>query len=322
MTALNFQALAATLDTIARDTWVLLADGRKLGLSMGETTITDINLLNIRREHPELVIHKHTAREEVRTGADWEWWIGADQGWLCLVFQAKRVSREGRYSGLLQKVPSGRRLQVDVLLQSCWDRTLRLDGGVWPIYCFYNSWIERWPRNAPSLIYTDQQLKQHDSIDFPAFGCAIVGAQIVRQVLMNAYFSRRRTLRDTYLPYSRPWSHLFGRDATASRDLEGVAREIAILMDKDAVMQDLPRGVEVAALQVPSGPRELEITSHEVAPTTSPEARRVRLDWQDIGLVRQPPEYVLDLLGRGPRRRRLKPLARRVVVLTERGLLV
>lgn len=42
------------------------------GSGMGEVGITDHNMLTLRREHPSLIIHKHTAYEENRTGADWK----------------------------------------------------------------------------------------------------------------------------------------------------------------------------------------------------------------------------------------------------------
>jgi hypothetical protein len=28
----------------------------------------------LRREHPSLVVYKHALYDEIRTGADWEWW--------------------------------------------------------------------------------------------------------------------------------------------------------------------------------------------------------------------------------------------------------
>ena len=92
--------LRTTLDHLARATWTDIADGRQLGLGMGEVGITDRNMLVLRREHPSLLIHKHGPYEEVRTGADWEWWLGTPGGWICLVFQAKVLDANGRYPGI------------------------------------------------------------------------------------------------------------------------------------------------------------------------------------------------------------------------------
>src|SRR5690348_12804348 len=93
-------SLTATLEKLARATWADISEGRRLGVGMGEVGITDHNMLALRREHPALIIHKYTVHEEVRTGADWEWWLGAAEGWICLVFQAKLLDPDGRYPGV------------------------------------------------------------------------------------------------------------------------------------------------------------------------------------------------------------------------------
>jgi hypothetical protein len=128
---------------------------------------------------------------------------------------------------------------------------------------------------------------------------------------------RRRTLRDSYLPYSRPWSHLFSGAATEAAGFESITSGIASLMDENVVMKDLPTRPIASGLQFPSIPRGARSPSS----MRSREVWRARLDWHDVGLVSQPPEYVIDLLNQQPRPRRLKPLARRIVVLTEPGML-
>ena len=90
--------LRQTLENLARATWTDIDAGRQLSVPMGETGITDRNMLALRREHPSLVVHKHAAYEEIRTGADWEWWLGTPDGWICLVFQAKVLSAARRYA--------------------------------------------------------------------------------------------------------------------------------------------------------------------------------------------------------------------------------
>ena len=168
-----------------------------LGVGMGEVGITDRNLLALRRQHPDLLVHKHSAREEVRTGADWEWWIGTASGWTCLVFQAKRLGDDGRYHGLTKVQPSGLR-QVDALIRACWDRSNRLQGVVWPLYCLYNSWPGAWPDGVPNLLYSQTSLQPVSVADLSLYGCAVVEAQVVRQVVTGRQYSHRRTVRDTY----------------------------------------------------------------------------------------------------------------------------
>jgi hypothetical protein len=126
---LDVATIRASLDILARTTWSDLSDGWRLSIGMGETSITDRNLLALRRQHPTLLMHKHAAHEEVRTGADWEWWIASREGWISLVFQAKRLDSNLRYSGLTAKQPNGTR-QVDSLIKTCWNRSVRLGGAV------------------------------------------------------------------------------------------------------------------------------------------------------------------------------------------------
>jgi hypothetical protein len=112
----NIAALKSTLDTLAQTTWTDIAEGRRLGVGMGEVGITDHNMLALRRAHPSLLVHKHSAHEEVRTGADWEWWLRISGKWICLVFQAKVLNINGRYPGITKGQTDGKP-QVDLLLR-------------------------------------------------------------------------------------------------------------------------------------------------------------------------------------------------------------
>ena len=61
-------------------------------VSYGEETITETNLLEIRRRHPKLVhIHAFSKRVEATNGADWEWHIIGSKRTLKMRVQAKRV---------------------------------------------------------------------------------------------------------------------------------------------------------------------------------------------------------------------------------------
>jgi hypothetical protein len=110
--------LRPTLERLARKTWTDIAASRQLGVPMGETTLTDNNMLSLRSEQPSLVVYKHTAREEVLTGADWEWWLHTSDGWICLIFQAKLLSAEGKYEGITKGKTQGK-AQIGALLVDC-----------------------------------------------------------------------------------------------------------------------------------------------------------------------------------------------------------
>ena len=63
-------------------------------VSYGEETITEINLLEIRRRHPELVrVSAFTKPGEAKSGADWEWYIVGRKYTAKMRVQAKRLQR-------------------------------------------------------------------------------------------------------------------------------------------------------------------------------------------------------------------------------------
>ena len=64
------------------------------GVSYGEETITETNLLEIRRRHPKHVhLHTFSRHAESRNGADWERHIVGRRRTLKMRVQAKRVQR-------------------------------------------------------------------------------------------------------------------------------------------------------------------------------------------------------------------------------------
>jgi hypothetical protein len=295
--ARDIMTLRSTLARLARTTWKDIEEGRSLGVPMGEVGITDRNMLALRREHPSLVIHKHAVNEEVRTGADWEWWLSTADGWLCLVFQAKVLDCNRRYPGITKGLGEGTP-QVDALLRSCFQRSERLNGAVWPMYCFYNNWPGGWPENVPNLEQADPQAMSRE--DLQLYGCAVADAWSVRQILAQRIYSHRRTLRDSYLPVSRPWSMIFPGPA----DSTGYRPEHTLKM-----LSSLRYG----KAQLESGHRSrlMELESNKTRRNDRGAIYRNPVS------ISQPPEYVLDLLEGTVKPRRLKPIARRVVILPE-----
>ncbi len=296
----SYAALKATLDILSRATWVDMEEGRRLGVGMGEVGITDRNALALRREHPALLIHKHSAYEEVRTGADWEWWLRTADGWMCFVFQAKVLNANGRYPGITKSRPDGK-AQIDLLLHGCLRRSERLNGTVWPLYCFYNSWSGGWPDGvrrydgAYPYVPSDEELQ--------LYGCAAANAWSVQHVLTDRAYSSRRTLRNSYLPVSRPWSRIFPDPAVPTTSSPSQAM------------------IELSSWM--PGRRQLPPPTPSIFPPDdmgdeSGGGRRDRMAiYHDPALIGRPPDYVLDLLEGSVQARRLKPLARRVVILPE-----
>lgn len=125
--------LEGILESLARDTWERLRDSIGLDIRFGEETITDLLLLDLKRQGPggSRVIQtpKHN---EKHTGTDWEWWIGTPRiGWLRFAVQAKKMNLKNyRYDSLSHKV--GGTLQIDLL-----ERYATSNDAI-PIYCLYN----------------------------------------------------------------------------------------------------------------------------------------------------------------------------------------
>lgn len=108
---------------LARSAWVYwrLVQAEQHGLSLGEVTLTETLLLDIREALPGLQVTMYTQRQEARTGADWqwEWWFHGTR-WFGIRAQAK----------LLKEIPGGtagydlgflsgkaKNLQLDLLVQ-------------------------------------------------------------------------------------------------------------------------------------------------------------------------------------------------------------
>ena len=104
-----------------RDVWV----------SYGEETITESNLLETRRRHPEHVrIRTFSKRKEAKTGADWEWHIVGRRRTVKMRVQAKRLQSDNVLK-VKYKVKSSGRQQRCLLIAGA--RAARMK----PVYCIY-----------------------------------------------------------------------------------------------------------------------------------------------------------------------------------------
>jgi hypothetical protein len=118
----------------AARTWDFLAEGASYKILPGEETLTDINLIELKRTLPPLIYtEKFTRYREGRdTAADWEWWIGDRDTWLGLRVQAKRLDpytqRYELFAGDRRKALK----QGDQFMEAALSGTERL----YPVYCF------------------------------------------------------------------------------------------------------------------------------------------------------------------------------------------
>lgn len=122
----------ALFEELAAGTWERLMYSVLLSCSQGETTITDLNLLELIRAHlPGLRIYKAHSRDESRYGFDWEWFVGRPGSWFRYSVQAKKLDiHSQRYKSLRHKV--GPTFQLEIL------KNFAKTQKTIPLYCFYN----------------------------------------------------------------------------------------------------------------------------------------------------------------------------------------
>ena len=102
-----------------------------VSVSYGEETITESNLLEIRRRHPEQVyIHTFSKAQEALTGADWEWHIIGRERTAKMRVQAKRVQCNDILR-IKHKVASPGLQQRQLLIDEAIDDNMK------PVYCIY-----------------------------------------------------------------------------------------------------------------------------------------------------------------------------------------
>jgi hypothetical protein len=102
-------------------------------VSYGEETITETNLLELRRRHPTIVrFRTFDKKQESLNGADWEWHIIGRLRKFRMRIQAKRLQRDNKLK-IAHKVKSSGQQQIDLLIADAKDYRLK------PVYCFYSS---------------------------------------------------------------------------------------------------------------------------------------------------------------------------------------
>ena len=154
-------------------------------VSYGEETITETNLLEIRRRHPQLVrLRTFPKLVEAKNGADWEWHVVGRRRTLKMRVQAKRLQRNDMLK-VRHKVKSSGKQQRDLLIAGALAARMKA------VYCIYCSEPQRkvWKRSKAPPGYRSFQT-----------GCLLADAA---HVLPTA-----RKL-DEIEEKCRPWHHLF-----------------------------------------------------------------------------------------------------------------
>lgn len=116
--------------------WNSLRTARVHGLKIGEESITDFLVLQLKKQAKgTYFIESFTRPEEKTTGADWELWLtGPSRRWLGLRVQAKVISIDAtRYPQLHYRRKDGT-YQVDQLVRDATKHRAT------PLYCLYSYW--------------------------------------------------------------------------------------------------------------------------------------------------------------------------------------
>ena len=168
-------------------------------VSYGEETITESNLLEIRRRHPEHVrVHTFPKQVEATNGADWEWHIVGSMRTLSMRVQAKRLQRNGVLK-VMHTVKSSGRQQRDLLIAGA------VAEGMKPVYCIYCTEPQR-------KVWTQKQAVP----GFKSFqtGCLLADAADVPGAT---------TRLDEIEEKCWPWHRLFAPDVLMQKELEAIS---------------------------------------------------------------------------------------------------
>lgn len=179
---------------LAERTWHDLSDAAKAGYSLGEESVTDYLLLDLKRRAPiEVIVSKFNRRDEGHTtGADWEWWFVQGGRGFGMRVQAKRLNpATQKYDTLDHTVRRTGRKQVNLLIGDAEAASPRL----YPMYCFYN-YIP--PGGAQPLWRCRSR-----GPDVREFGCSVADAYSIRALLRR---KRKQTDLGSIGALSFPWS--------------------------------------------------------------------------------------------------------------------
>ena len=171
-------------------------------VSYGEETITETNLLEVRRRHPEHVrVRTFPKQVEAANSADWEWHIVGLRRTLRMRVQTKRLQRNGVL-----------KVKHTVKLTGEEQRNLLIGGavaeGMKPVYCIYCTELRR-------TLWKEVQAEA----GFGNFetGCLLTAAEDVPGTT---------TRLDEIEEDCWPWHHLFAPEVEVQKEMEASAENV------------------------------------------------------------------------------------------------
>lgn len=200
--------ICETFKRLAFDSWDKINEGRSVNFQLKEETLTDINILSLKRRHGNNVKTKtFTKREEGTNGADWEWWFkGAAGRWLSFRVQAKVINiNSDSFEHLHYKDRSGV-YQCDRLITHAFEDSHHPK---FPLYRYFINTEN--PQNLPGsgqtriAIFDGPRELSYVECLFPSstnefYGCSLTSAFTV-QKLRRKKTNKLVDLRDTLKPW-------------------------------------------------------------------------------------------------------------------------
>ena len=167
-----------------------------VSVSFGEETITEINLLEIRRRHPNRVrVRTFPKALEAKTGADWEWLIIGRKLTVAMRVQAKRLQCNDVLK-IKHKVASTGIQQRQLLIEGAKADKMK------PVYCIYCTEKQRGIWKLTSLPAMQEGFQA---------GCLLADASDVPLTTRKL-----KEIEEVCIP----WHFLFNRLATAYLKME------------------------------------------------------------------------------------------------------
>ena len=245
-------------------TWDTLARGRFVDCQIGEETLTDLNILELKIRHPsEVYSRTFTKPEEGSNGADWEWWFtGSSRKWIGFRVQAKVIDIKTNSFNHLHYQNKNSGFQCDILIREALSNSSppRI-----PLYCLYSNWnnLTQIPWRC-STYYPVEEM----------YGCSILSAFAVRYLRIKTQTTRLKFI----LNYLCPWHCLVCCRGYGEGDLPNRVF---------GYWRDLIREVE----------REIfEELSLDIRQNLNGELGNYREIYNQIELLDEPPGYIQRLL--------------------------
>ncbi|QXD16779.1 hypothetical protein GQ464_007535 [Rhodocaloribacter litoris] len=256
-------AVCNTFRYLAYKTWNLLSSARLVQYQPGEETITDINVLELKkRHHLQIVTQTFSKPEEGKTGADWEWWLtGSSRHWFGFRVQAKVINlNTNKFEHLHYKSPKSKLYQSDRLIVNA----LRSKVPLVPLYCLYS----HWNGDLHSQLFCCLTF----GIAPEFFGCSLMSAFDVRQLRLQGNVLDLSSVR----PHFYPWHCLVCCSGYGVTDLPSRARSF---------WHEVIRRNEISM----KASEDEELDSDELAD--------LREIYNNLDLAEDPPMHVSQLLS-------------------------